>query len=95
MIAMTEQIWHTIIVRAWRDRDGLKIRFMAENSNHPSHSLAVEASIEAAARRFAEWLLRVDAASADPSFPVGSGNQQREFTRSDDEGATSEETTDV
>jgi hypothetical protein len=91
---MTE-IWHTIIVRAWRDRDGLKIRFMAENANQPSHSLAVEASVEAAARRFDEWLLSVDAASADLSFPVASGSEQRKFTRSDDEGATSEETTDV
>ena len=92
---MTEQIWHTIIVRAWRDRDGLKIRFMAENANQPSHSLAVEASVEAAARRFDEWLSSVDTAWTHPASPVASGSEQRGHIRRDDEGATSEETTDA
>jgi hypothetical protein len=95
LTAMTEQIWNTMIVRAWRDRDGLKIRFMAVNANLSSHSMAVEATVEAAARRFDEWLLSVDTSSTQPPFPVASHAEQRKYTRRNDEGATSEETTDL
>jgi site-specific recombinase XerC len=95
LTAMNEQIWHTIIVRAWRDRDGLKIRFMSEDANQSGHSTAVEASIEAAARRFGRWLLSVDAASTHPASPVASGSEEREHIHREDDGATPGKTADA
>jgi hypothetical protein len=93
--AMTEQIWHTMIVRAWRDRDGLKIRFMAGTATQSSHSVAVEATVEAAARRFRDWLLSVEATPTHASLPVASDREERKYTQRDDEPATSAETTDL
>lgn len=53
---MTEQLWHTMIVRVWRDRDGLKIRFTAEDRHQPPRPVAVEGSVDAACERFHAWL---------------------------------------
>ncbi len=62
---MTEQIWHTMIVRVWRDHDGLKIRFTVEDQQQPPRSVAVESSIEAACRQFGDWLRSVDTRADD------------------------------
>lgn len=57
---MTEDIWHTLVVRAWRDRDGLKVRFMADHGDLGLPSAAVDATVDAAVARFVAWLEHVD-----------------------------------
>lgn len=89
---MAEEIWHTMVVRAWRDRDGLKIRFMAEDANRFSTSVAVEATVESATHRFVEWLLSVDSASTRAAGGGSSGGEQRGATHGEDAGTTSEKT---
>lgn len=84
---MTEQTWHTIVVRAWRDRDGLKIRFMAENANRLSTSVAVEATVESATLRFIDWLHSVDGAPPAAGDLATSAGQ-----RGEDAGTTSAKT---
>ncbi|WP_448004483.1 hypothetical protein [Agromyces bauzanensis] len=88
---MTEQAWHTIVVRAWRDRDGLKIRFMAENANRLSTSVAVEATVESATLRFSDWLHSIDGTSTPPA-DLATSVGQREPTRGEDAGTTSGKT---
>ncbi|WP_460655137.1 hypothetical protein [Kribbella endophytica] len=82
---MTEQLWHTMIVRVWRDRDGLKIRFTTDD-RRPG---PVEATVEAACRHFESWLRTVDqAAPVVPPDPV-----RRPRTRCDDDREADGQTT--
>lgn len=59
---MEEHRWSTLIVRLWHDADGLKIRFMATDRGGRLRSVAVEANVASAAKRFEEWLTAVTAA---------------------------------
>ena len=53
---MEPQVWHTLVVRLWRDGDGLKVRFLASRTGQqPSHP-ALATSAEAATRQFEQWL---------------------------------------
>jgi len=85
---MTPQVWHTLVVRVWRDRDGLKIRFLTVDSRQRARSLAVETSMMAAARRFASWL-----ASIEP-VPDPAPGAERSNTHDADAASTKSKTTD-
>jgi hypothetical protein len=50
--------WCTVIVRAWRDGDGLKVRLLKIGSS--GDEAAVETSVVAASRRLATWLSVVE-----------------------------------
>ncbi|WP_158292816.1 MULTISPECIES: hypothetical protein [Kribbella] len=71
---MTEQIWHTLIVRAWHDRDGFKVRFIVQTGQLPP-STAVEGSVEAACRRFDAWLRSAEA--GPPATPAAAPHRRR------------------
>lgn len=91
---MEEQHWSTLIVRLWRDADGLKIRFMATDSRGELHSVAVEASAASAAQRFEEWLAAVSARPRTGRFhPLTPPGTRAETSREDD-GSAGAETAD-
>jgi hypothetical protein len=56
--AMATSTWCVLVVRAWRDRDGLKIRLLC--NSEAGHVTAVETSIQAACERVASFLAPVD-----------------------------------
>lgn len=49
---MTNPVWSTLLVRAWRDPDGLKVRFVSADAD----GAAVETTHDDAVRRFDRWL---------------------------------------
>lgn len=97
---MEPQVWHTLVVRLWRDGDGLKIRFAAGTTGQRPTSLAIATSVESATRQFEEWLLQSDLfdvrpdarpdAGAPASRPAMRG--QRPGRRGHDVDVTSQET---
>ncbi len=61
-----------IIVRAWRDRDGLKIRLMGRSDVDASTTTAVETSAAAAQMTFGRWMSRVqESGSLSPARSSG------------------------
>jgi hypothetical protein len=61
--AMATSSWCVLIVRAWRDHDGLKIRLLC--NSQVGHATAVETSIQAACERVAAFLAPVGEPDAD------------------------------
>lgn len=53
---MEPQVWHTLVVRLWRDGDGLKVRFLAGPTGQRPSNLMLSTSVEAATRQFEQWL---------------------------------------
>jgi hypothetical protein len=87
---MTEPMWHTLIVRAWRDGDGFKVRFTTRSGDQP-RSTAVDVSVEAACRRFDAWLRSAEA--DPPATPdVTPRRKRRRRTHRHDEQETGEQT---
>lgn len=63
---MEPQVWHNLIVRLWRDSDGLKIRFLVSQTGRPATStLTLATSIESATRQFEQWLRSIDPGDDD------------------------------
>jgi hypothetical protein len=94
---MTIQVWHTLVVRAWRDHNGLKVRFLAVEPTRHTRSLAVETTEANAIARFASWLtlLASEGDVADASGKEGTGpadGQPSRVRRADDETTNSETT---
>lgn len=70
---MTRPTGYTVIVvRAWRDRDGLKIRMAARSGPEAAGVTAVETSAEAALARFDLWIRDVEEFGVVPSDPSSS-----------------------
>ncbi|MCW2762982.1 MAG: hypothetical protein JWR85_3183 [Marmoricola sp.] len=92
---MEPQVWHTLVVRLWRDGDGLKVRFLASQTGRtPTSRLAT--SLESAARQFELWLRSTDPDAE--SFDDGEAPArrttplERRSRRGDDGGATDAKT---
>jgi hypothetical protein len=90
--AMEEQHWSTLIVRLWRDADGLKVRFMATDARGHLRSVAVEASVASAASRFQEWLATVSAYPRETGSRLRPPSSTRAETPHDDDGSAAVET---
>lgn len=104
---MEPQVWHTLIVRLWRDGDGLKIRFLTGHTGQRPASLTLATSIESAARQFEQWLRSTtpDDTTPDDTMPDGGSlgrgvvptirrttPVERSARRDDDGGSTDEQT---
>lgn len=57
---MENQVWHTLVVRLWRDGDGLKVRFLASRTDRRQTALSVATTPESATEQFARWLESTD-----------------------------------
>ena len=53
---MEPQVWHTLVVRLWRDGDGLKVRFLAGPTGQGPSNVMLATSVDAATRQFEQWL---------------------------------------
>jgi hypothetical protein len=94
---MEPLVWHTLVIRLWRDGDGLKVRFLASQTGQRLSSLTLATSVESAARQFEQWLRSTDpdagriddgqAASSRRTAPL-----ERRRRRGDDGGATAANT---
>jgi hypothetical protein len=70
-----EATWLTVLVRAWIDSDGLKIRMLASPDRTAKTVTVVETTPEGASRRLTAWLA---ALAAEPTNrPVTSDPDQR------------------
>ena len=98
---MEPQIWHTLVVRLWRDGDGLKIRFLSGQIGQRLPNLTVATSVESATRQFEQWVTNadsVDRGSGERQTPAVDGATPRTQARrhhddaGNDAGKTDEET---
>jgi hypothetical protein len=74
---MERQVWHTMVIRLWRDGDGLKVRFLAGRTGQSPSALTLETSVESATRQFERWLRSTgpeDAAVDDGPSPAQATN---------------------
>jgi hypothetical protein len=92
---MEPPVWHNLVVRLWRDGDGLKVRFLAgRNGRHPA-TLTLATSVESAVHQFEAWLRSVEQDDAPPVQTTGPApvtRAPRDGTRDDDAGATEPQT---
>ena len=85
---MKPQVWHTLVVRLWRDGDGLKVRFLASPTGQPPSHQMLATTPEAAVAEFARWLCSTE--PHDEGFdgtagtPTGTTPLRRPETRDDD-----------
>ena len=49
-----------MVVRLWRDGDGLKVRFLVSQTGQPPSNLRLATSVESATRQFERWLRSID-----------------------------------
>jgi hypothetical protein len=91
---MEPPVWHNLVVRLWRDGDGLKVRFLASRNGRRPATLTLATSRDAAARQFEAWLRSIDA--GDRPQDQGDGpappKEQRHGRHDDDAGATGGQT---
>lgn len=94
---MEPQVWHTLVVRLWRDGDGLKVRFLASQTGQRLPDLMLATSVESATQQFEMWLRSTDPddegiyGGEPPSTPHATPRERRS-RRSDDGGATGAKT---
>jgi hypothetical protein len=94
---MEPPVWHNLVVRLWRDGDGLKVRFLASRDGGRPATLTLATSVDAAAREFEAWLHSIDPDDPPPdpadhlTPPV---HVQRDGRRGDDAAATNPHTPD-
>ena len=93
---MKPQVWHTLVVRLWRDGDGLKVRFLASQTGQRPSDLSLATSVESATRQFEQWLRSIE---PDDEARRGRAPAPRRTTprdgaadASDDDGATGADT---
>lgn len=73
---MESQVWHTLVVRVWRDGDGLKVRFLAGKTGGRQTMQSLATTVEAATGQFNHWLRSTghesdDAGGSAPSHEGG------------------------
>ena len=94
---MEPPVWHNLVVRLWRDGEGLKVRFLASQDGRRPATLTLATSLESATRQFEEWLRSIDVGDR-PQDQTGhtdpSTQEQRNSRRGDDVGSTGGHTAD-
>lgn len=84
---MITPAWRSLLVRVWRDRDGLKIRFVAVDGRSRQPAFTVLTSVESAVEQFGAWLNSEDDQPAgDPQQAAEAPGQLRR-TRNKDGGS--------
>ncbi|KQV77380.1 hypothetical protein ASC64_00560 [Nocardioides sp. Root122] len=94
---MEPPVWHNLVVRLWRDGDGLKVRFLAGRDGRRPATLTLATSVESAVHQFEAWLRSIEQDDAPPvptSRPAPAARAPRDDTRDDDAGATKPQTAD-
>ncbi len=93
---MEPQVWHILVVRLWRDGDGLKVRFLASQTGQRPSNLSLATSVESATHQFEQWLRSSDPGDdsfdrAAPARPPTTPRERRR-RRGDDGGAAGAKT---
>jgi len=94
---METPVWHNLVVRLWRDGDGLKVRFLASRNGRRPVTLTLATSAETAVHQFEAWLRSIgaDDQSPDQTTTRETATRERPCGRRDDDGATTDaQTTD-
>ncbi len=88
---MEPPVWHNLVVRLWRDGDGLKVRFLASRNGRRPATLTLATSAESAVHQFEAWLRSIDADDPSPdqtTLPHTATRRRRNGRRDDDAAAT-------
>ena len=94
---MEPPVWHNLVVRLWRDGDGLKVRFLASRNGRRPAALTLATSAESAVRQFEAWLRSIDADDPPPDLATleeTATRKRRDGRRGDDAAATGRQTPD-
>lgn len=92
---MEPPVWHNLVVRLWRDGDGLKVRFLAGRNGRRPASLTLATSVESAVHQFEAWLRSIESDGPPPvqtSRPAATTQERRDGRRHADAGSTDPET---
>jgi hypothetical protein len=94
---MEPPVWHNLVVRLWRDGDGLKVRFLAARDGRRPATLTLATSVESAVHQFEAWLRSIDPDAPAPvqtSDPAATTPERRDGRCHADAGSTEPETAD-
>ena len=90
---MKPQVWHTLVVRLWRDGEGLKLRFLTSQTGQQPANLPIATSFEAATREFELWLRSIEPDNEDVTpAPPPTTPMPHTVKRENDAGTTGADT---
>ena len=92
---MEPPVWHNLVVRLWRDGDGLKVRFLAGRNGRRPATLTLATSVESAVHQFEAWLRSIEpdgSSAVQTSRPETTTQERRDDRRHADAASTDPET---